>query len=748
MRPALLARLAALVALAASASAQPGGPGTRPVTIVVLGSSNAEGQGPEHADSTWVRRLQETLRQASPPGRVVNLARGGYTTSRLVPTGAGGPGDDPDPAHNVTRALVARPDAIVISLTSNDGAQEVPVAVQLARYDAMIAAAGDVPVWITTPTPRTGGISPEGRRLQAAMRDSTLARWGDRAIDFWTPVADVNGAPLTAYDAGDGVHFTDLAHARFAERVLSSSLASVWAMKEWEPRADWTAGWVGPADLAPADTQNVWTAYRARVQLADVPGEALARIAVDSKYWLWVNGRTVVREGALKRGPMRGATYADAVDLAPYLTEGENTLAVLVWTWGKDGFSHASTDTPGLLFDLGVARADGDRQPVALDWRARVHPGYGDTDAPHPNYRLPESNVRVDARRALPGWTTRGYRDDLWPAAVPLAAAGDGPWGALVDRPIPQWRDFGLKPYADAPAFPFTATGDTVVVSLPYNAQVNPAFEIDAPAGLLIDVRTDNYRGGGPPNLRAEYVTTAGRQRFEAPGWINGHRVRYAFPAGVTVHALSFRETGYDTEFAGAFESSDPALDTLWQKAARTLYITMRDSYMDCPDRERAQWWGDVVLEMGETFYALDRRADALSPQGGPGAGGVAAPRLDAVLARPLRPTLERRAAHPDAGLGRPLRVLDLLPADRRPRHDPPRLPSRPGLPRAVGARRRRARPPARRRVDLGRLGRRQGHGAPVQRLVRARAEGPARDGARHRPRRGRAGHRRQALPC
>ena len=31
----------------------------------------------------------------------------------------------------------------------------------------------------------------------------------------------------------------------------------------------------------------------------------------------------------------------------------------------------------------------------------------------------------------------------------------------------------------------------------------------------------------------------------------------------------------------------------------------MRDNYMDCPDRERAQWWGDEVNELGEAFYAL-----------------------------------------------------------------------------------------------------------------------------------------------
>lgn len=46
-------------------------------------------------------------------------------------------------------------------------------------------------------------------------------------------------------------------------------------------------------------------------------------------------------------------------------------------------------------------------------------------------------------------------------------------------------------------------------------------------------------------------------------------------------------------------------MNELWKRSVRTLYITMRDSYMDCPDRERAQWWGDEVNELGEAFYAL-----------------------------------------------------------------------------------------------------------------------------------------------
>ncbi|MCS2967243.1 hypothetical protein NXW94_17605 [Bacteroides ovatus] len=94
---------------------------------------------------------------------------------------------------------------------------------------------------------------------------------------------------------------------------------------------------------------------------------------------------------------------------------------------------------------------------------------------------------------------------------------------------------------------------------------------------------------------------------------MNGHQVLYTIPKDVEVLELKFRETGYDTEFVGSFSCEDKFYNKLWDKSLRTLYITMRDTYMDCPDRERAQWWGDVVNELGEAFYSLDQNAHLLT---------------------------------------------------------------------------------------------------------------------------------------
>ena len=103
-------------------------------------------------------------------------------------------------------------------------------------------------------------------------------------------------------------------------------------------------------------------------------------------------------------------------------------------------------------------------------------------------------------------------------------------------------------------------------------------------------------------------------QAYENLGWLNGQKVYYIIPKGVKVLQLGYRETGYNTEFAGSFTSSDPFLNTLWEKAQRTLYINMRDNYMDCPDRgARAMDRCDASLESGEVTYALSTSSDMLS---------------------------------------------------------------------------------------------------------------------------------------
>ena len=139
---------------------------------------------------------------------------------------------------------------------------------------------------------------------------------------------------------------------------------------------------------------------------------------------------------------------------------------------------------------------------------------------------------------------------------------------------------------------------------------------MEAEAGKKIIIGTDNYfffKGGSGENIRTEYITKTGVQEYEGLGWMNGHKVYYIIPRGIKVLEVKYRETGYLASFEGRFHSSDRFLNELWLKAQRTLYVNMRDTYMDCPERERAQWAGDAVLESAQSFYALSSSAHALS---------------------------------------------------------------------------------------------------------------------------------------
>ncbi len=196
------------------------------VKIVVLGSSTAAGTGASHPDSAWVNRYWNFLQDENPENEVINLAKGGYTTYHLLPTGIDTPGDRPDPdiTRNINAALDSNPDAIIINLPSNDAANGFAVEEQLANYEQILQKANEanVPVWISTPQGRN--LNLEGRTNLIEMRDSTYARYGDMAIDFWTNIAQSDGQLNTIFSSGDGIHLNDRGHRLLFERVVEKDI--------------------------------------------------------------------------------------------------------------------------------------------------------------------------------------------------------------------------------------------------------------------------------------------------------------------------------------------------------------------------------------------------------------------------------------------------------------------------------------------------------------------------------------------
>lgn len=368
---------------------------------------------------------------------------------------------------------------------------------------------------------------------------------------------------------------------------------------------EWKARWISLEQENGGP--NTWMSFRKVVDIETPPAKLEARIAADSKYWLWVNGEMVVREGGLKRGPAPGDGYFDRVDIAPYIKSGKNVIAVLVYHFGKAGFSHMPSGAVAMLFE-----ASGDGIEILSDrsWEVFHQNAYTLVPGEEPNFRLPESNVRFDARLYDGAWLTDTGKVGRHAIVLPFTP-GSAPLGRLVERPIPFWKDYGVREYENTERH-----GDTLVCTLPYNAHFSPVLRVSAPAGKVIGLRTDHAEVHGSGCIVGEYVTREGVQEYEHLPWMNGQYMYYILPEGVSVESVGYRETGYDTEFVGSFHCDDEVLNAYWGKAVRTLYVCMRDTYMDCPDRERAQWWGDEVHELAEAFYALSPTSRALALKG------------------------------------------------------------------------------------------------------------------------------------
>ncbi|MBR3802962.1 MAG: alpha-L-rhamnosidase N-terminal domain-containing protein [Clostridia bacterium] len=380
-----------------------------------------------------------------------------------------------------------------------------------------------------------------------------------------------------------------------------------------EEKADWKAKWIW--DRENLTEKNVWMCFSKRVILDKIPEELIADISADSKYWLYINGETVVFEGNVKRGPDKNSGYYDSIDIAPFLKEGENVICALVWYWDDEtSYSYCSSGQGGFIFE-----AVGEGVTIISDnsWKVKRNTAYVDSPLYPPNYRLPEYSIYYDARKDMGDWINAAYDCSSWENATEYAVGGEGAYGKLYPRGLPFLKDYGLKDYENSGEYEnYTVTkhlGEKITVDIPYNAQLTPYLKIIAPAGKKIRITTENTLSGA---VSTTYITKEGEQEFEALGWFNGEHITYKIPKGVTVVSLMYRETGYNSSFSGNFKCDDEFLNSLWQKSLRTLYVTMRDNFMDCPDRERAQWWGDVTSEMIMTMYSLDSNAYLLYQKG------------------------------------------------------------------------------------------------------------------------------------
>ena len=298
------------------------------------------------------------------------------------------------------------------------------------------------PTNIDTPQPRFGWRLQSDRRSQSQSAYQILV--ASSAENLQANRADKWDSGKVASDRSVNVPY--------AGDTLSSDETCYWQVRAWdqddrpsaysEPAAfsmgllhesDWTGNWIGaPTDVASPLLRNEF-------DLAKQVGRARLHISGLGWYELYLNGQRVgdhVLDPATSEYTERVlyVTY-DVTDL---LQAGTNAVGAMLgngW-FCEPGWEHRYGDSPRLRLQLNVEFADGSTTSVAS--------GTGWKTAPGPITRNDlYGGETYDARREQPGWSSTGFDDAHWDAAVDK----DAPGGRMVAQVMPPIRvNMNLKP--------------------------------------------------------------------------------------------------------------------------------------------------------------------------------------------------------------------------------------------------------------------------------------------------------------
>lgn len=207
--------------------------------LVGLGSSTTAGQGSFPLDSSWIRRFNYYYKyQLGIADSTYNLGVGGYNCYKGMPSSyVPPPGrDGADINKNITTAVsllngmaIPANGVIIVNYPTNGydtyTIAEIMNCLQII-YDSATRLGNRC--YITTTQPRSDGAfaSSAVKRKLADIKDSILNRFGtEQTINFYDGMINpADSTILSAYSAGDNIHFNNTGHRILFQRVVAKNV--------------------------------------------------------------------------------------------------------------------------------------------------------------------------------------------------------------------------------------------------------------------------------------------------------------------------------------------------------------------------------------------------------------------------------------------------------------------------------------------------------------------------------------------
>ncbi len=391
-------------------------------------------------------------------------------------------------------------------------------------------------------------------------------------------------------------------------------------------RRAWTAHWIAVPGASPAD-YGVYH-FRRTFELRGHSGPFVLHVSGDNRYQLFVNGVRVVW------GPARGDLFHwryETVDISPWLRDGKNVLAAVVWNFGDLApEAQIYLQTGFLLQGEGV-----DSGPAWMCERDEAYSPVEVSSGQLHGYYAAGPCDRVDGSKHSWGWETADFDDSKWKkAAVVAPAAGreardvHSRW-MLVERPIPLMREtkeaVKVVRRATGIATPEQVAGvtipphthATVLMDQTRLTTGHPELVVSGGQGSVIKLRYAETLVRNPPGGRRlqkgnrneiegkefigyndEFVADGGARRAFRPLWWRTWRYleldieTQAEP--LVIDSLEMTHVGYPFERKAVFEAGSEDVTKLLEVGWRTASLCAHETYMDCPYYEQLQYVGDT----------------------------------------------------------------------------------------------------------------------------------------------------------
>jgi alpha-L-rhamnosidase len=301
------------------------------------------------------------------------------------------------------------------------------------------------------------------------------------------------------------------------------------------------------------------------------------------------------------------------IDVTPLLKDGENVLGVILadgWYTGYVAWLSRQQygDRPMFLAALEITFADGTKTHIVSDstWKTQTGPILAADLLQGESY---------DARLELGDWSSTGYNDAGWSAAVEAAS----PEIALTSSEAPPVRRIEeLSPIQKTPREAWPDWYDQFDFGQNFSGRIR--LKVEGPKGATLTIKyaeilepngelyTENLRSAAA----TDYYTLKGEgiEIFEPR--FTFHGFRYVSISGLgkgKVHEITGIVLHSDTKPTGYFSCSHPMLNQLQHNIVWGQKSNFLEVPTDCPQRdERLGWTGDAQVFIRTACFNMDVR--------------------------------------------------------------------------------------------------------------------------------------------